>query len=711
MIIKAPEMRLLSFFGVEGEKPLDLGPDLLGSKGFGLRLLSEWGYSTPPGFTIRTTECRPALENLQMHLAKMWPRVLGALKQVKKQAGGHMPLLSIRSGAECSMPGILKSYQNIGLTRLGVPMLTGRIGMYGALDCYRRLLEQMGELVGIPETAFEAERLNECETDEAKSVADLTTAGMDALTCAYEKVYELHEREIPNPGTQVAWAMAGVYGSWNTPKAKEYRRKNHILDEPGTAVTVQEMVYGNAAGECSGTGVVFTRDPITGVRAPVGEFKEGGQGPDVVDGAGKPEPLYRMPKKGKAWKDLYEKLKADAGALENSHDGEPLDLEFTVEAGRLYWLQMRALKYTPTAAFQLAVDLESAGEISRQQAIWRCVDLYSKVGVPRVITKKQPVATGIGACSGVAVGRAAFTGDHVAEYENPILVRKETSTNDVSLMGKAAGLLTAAGGMTSHAAINARILYLPCVVGCEALKYPLVQLGTMPLKPGDKLTIDGSDGSVWRSHIPVTAPDKHSNAAVRQVLAWAFELTGKILESPELMWTRQRVPVAEWLGPQGDGEQGIRALKALGQMEPHEREGIVLDLRLPETYRPGEDCELWGLFGGLGEVEAKALKVLVQMLVQRGLVGTGVCLPGGVAALDLEKAGYRLVREVRTVADILTTSGLVVVPRAVMDDVIGGEEAWGVLVNLMAKAGQKIEALPEAQTAEEAMQEAVDVGA
>ena len=401
--------------------------------------------------------------------------------------------------------------------------------------------------------------------------------------------------------------------------------------------------------------------------------------------------------------------------MKDRHDGEPLDLEFTAEAGRLYWLQMRPLKYTATAAFQLAVDLESTGEISKQQAIRRCADLYSKVGIPQLITKKPPTSTGMGACSGVVVGHAAFTEHHVAEMDNPILVRAGTSTDDVTLMTKVAarcgGLLTAKGGMTSHAAVNARILHLPCVVGCEDLKFPLVALGDQPLKAGVKLTLDGGTGRVWRSHVPVTAPDKNSNAAVRQVLAWAFELTGKILESPELAWTRQRVPVAEWLGPHGNGEQGIRALEALEQMEPHEREGIVLDLRYPGTYRPDDDRDLWNLFGAPDVAEAKAMKVLVGMLVKRVLVGTSVCFPGvGLPGMpELEKAGYRVVREVRTMADILTANGPVIVSRSVMDDVIGGEKAWSALADLLEKAGLKIEALPEAQTAEEAMQEAVDV--
>lgn len=715
VIIQNPKARLLSFFGVEGEKPLELGPDLLGSKGFGLRLLVEWGYRTPPGFTILTTECCRFVDDPHYYMGKTWPNLRVALRKLKKQAGGQMPLLSIRSGAECSMPGILKSYQNVGLTRARVPALATRTGMRGALDCYRRLLEQMGELAQIPDTAFEAERMSECETDAAENVNGLTVQGLDALTCAYEKVYEAYERPVPSPQDQVAWAMAGVYASWTAAKARDYRREHGILDEPGTAVTVQEMVYGNAAGDCNGTGVVFTRDPITGVRVPVGEFRMGGQGPDVVDGTCTPVPLHRMPKLAGPWQAFYKQLTAEARQLEDRHDGEPLDLEFTGEAGRLYWLQMRPLEYTATAAFQLAVDLESIGEISKQQAIWRCAGSYAKVGVPQLITKKSATATGIGACSGVVVGHAALTEHHVAEMDSPILVREGTNTDDVALMANVAkrggGLLTAKGGITSHAAVNARILHLPCVVGCEDLKFPLVALGLQPLKAGARLTIDGDTGRVWCSHIPVTVPDKNTNAAVRQVLAWAFDLTGKVLESPELMWTRQRVPVAEWLGPQGDGKQGLRALKVLGQMEPHEREGIVLDLRHPGTYRPDDDRELWGLFGAPDVAEAKAMKVLIEMLVKRALVGTSVCFPGvGLPGMpELKKAGYRVVREVRTMADILTANGPVIVSRSVMDDVIGGEKAWNALADLLEKAGLKIETLPEAQTAEEAMQEAVDV--
>jgi pyruvate, orthophosphate dikinase len=493
------------------------GRQLLGGKGIGLAEMTQLGVPVPAGFTITTDACRAYMaaggelpegleEEIDEHLARL-EETTG-----KRFGDPADPLLvSVRSGAAVSMPGMMDTILNVGLNDEAA---SG--GERFVLDSYRRLIQMYGET---------AEGIDARRFEEAFDEDDLP-ATIEAFKAIYE---DETGRPFPQDAReQLGRAVRAVFESWNTPRAQAYRRYNKIPDDLGTAVNVVQMVFGNK-GEESGTGVAFTRDPSTGEAGLYGEFLADAQGEDVVAGIRTPEPVEAMRKRlPEAFDELVETIRR----LEE-HYKEMQDIEFTVEDGKLFLLQTRSAKRTAAAALKAAVDMVDEGLITREEAVVR-IDpgQLDQLLHPRIDpdSSYEVVATGLNASPGAASGGIVFDADTAEERGRDgsavILVRWETTPDDIHGMIAAQGILTAHGGMTSHAAVVARGMGKPCVAGCEALSLDAAaktaSLNGQKLNEGDVITIDGGTGEVIIGEVPLIAPE--INEDFETVLGWADDL-------------------------------------------------------------------------------------------------------------------------------------------------------------------------------------------
>jgi pyruvate, orthophosphate dikinase len=520
------------------DEPSDGGRALLGGKGVGLAEMTQLGLPVPAGFTITTEACRDAMarggefpdgleDEVGEHVARLEERT------GKSFGDAHDPLLvSVRSGAAVSMPGMMDTILNVGLSDVAVQGQAASTGNPRfAYDSYRRLIQMYGETVdGIDPHRFETALQ---ELKEARGVGqdvDLSAEDLAELVETYKGIYEhdLGQGFPQDAREQLRRAIEAVFASWNTPRAQVYRRAHEIPDDLGTAVNVVQMVFGNK-GDRSGTGVAFTRDPSTGEPGVFGEFLLNAQGEDVVAGIRTPEPLARM---GDRLPDAYEQFLDTARKLEE-HYRDMQDLEFTVEDDRLYLLQTRTAKRTAAAALKAAVDMTGEDLITREEAVAR-IDpaqldqlLHPMLDPNR---EYEVVATGLNASPGAATGEAVFDAATAEERgsagESVILVRWETTPDDYYGMRHAAGILTAHGGLTSHAAVVARGEGIPCVTGCEGLVIDLsarvATLGGHTIAEGDPVTIDGATGRVILGPVELVLPK--INDDFRTILQWADEL-------------------------------------------------------------------------------------------------------------------------------------------------------------------------------------------
>ena len=519
------------------DEPSEGGRDLLGGKGIGLAEMTQMGVPVPAGFTITTDACRAYMSNgktLPDGVEEEIERHLGALAEKTGKPFGDMkdPLLvSVRSGAAVSMPGMMDSILNLGLNDeavVGLARATGNERF--ANDSYRRLIQMYGEVVD----GIDGHRFEQALTDLKKSrgVAqdvDLSADDLAGLIDTYRAVYrEATDRDFPqDPRDQLTRAVRAVFDSWDSPRARVYRRTYDIPDELGTAVNVVQMVFGNKGDE-SGTGVAFTRDPSTGEQGLYGEFLANAQGEDVVSGIRTPEPLANMEQKLPA---AYERLLETMRRLEE-HYRDMQDIEFTVEDNELYLLQTRSAKRTAAAAVRAAVDMADEGLISREDAVARIDPAQLDQLLHPMIdpTAEWEVATrGLNASPGAACGAIVLDADAAEQRgkagESVILVRWETTPDDIHGLIQAAGILTAHGGMTSHAAVVARGMGKPCVAGCEGLSIDIdartITVGDQTLKEGDLLTIDGGTGAVIVGEVPLVAPEVNDD--LETILGWGDE--------------------------------------------------------------------------------------------------------------------------------------------------------------------------------------------
>jgi pyruvate,orthophosphate dikinase len=525
-----------SFGGGKAEGKAEM-KELLGGKGANLAEMSAIGIPVPPGFTITTEVCAEYYDQGRKLPDAVRPQVEEALKQVETLYGSKFgdpanPLLvSVRSGAALSMPGMMNTILNLGLTDEsveGVARKTGNVRF--AYDGYRRLIDMFGSTaMGVDHEHFEHE-LSQLKTEKGvKLDTELTADDLKELVKRYKAVYQKHVGEpFPqNPKDQLWKAIMAVFNSWMGNKAVQYRRIERITGLKGTAVNVQAMVFGNM-GDTSGTGVAFTRDPNTGENTFYGDYLINAQGEDVVAGIRTPEHIDQL---AREMPKVYDQLLGIRQTLEK-HYKEMQDIEFTVQEGTLYMLQTRTGKRTGTSAVRIAVEMVQEGFIDEQTAVKRVnPDSLNHLLLPQLDPKAKvtPVAQGIAASPGAASGKVVLTAEdaviaHERNSAEPILlVRKETSPEDVAGMHLAKGILTATGGKASHAAVVARGWGKPCVVGCDAIQIEeaagKITIAGQEVKAGDFLTINGTTGDVMIGQVPTVDPVISGDFAT--LMAWA----------------------------------------------------------------------------------------------------------------------------------------------------------------------------------------------
>lgn len=516
----------------EGSKDM---VDLLGGKGAGLAEMSNIGMNVPPGFTIITEACRDYLKNSRFPEG-MLDQTMNALKEIEKRSGRKFgdqvnPLLvSVRSGAPISMPGMMDTILNVGLNDITVKGLAKQTNnMRFALDSYRRLIQMFGNVVlEIPKEDFE-EVLEDVKTrNSLKFDSDLGENLLKEVIDSFFKVYKKHGKVFPqNPMDQMLQAIEAVFRSWNSDRAVAYREINKISNEMGTAVNIVTMVFGNM-GNDSATGVAFTRNPNTGEHKLFAEYLTNAQGEDVVSGSRTPKSIEDL---AKELPDAYSTLLDYVEKLEK-HYKNMMDIEFTIERGKLYMLQTRIGKRTAKAAVRIAVDMVKEGIITKKEAIIRItpetlnVTLYPQVKSNDSI---KPLGKGLAASPGAAIGEIIFSSDRAVELskqkKNLILVRPETTADDVRGMSVSRGFLTQKGGMTSHAAVVARAMGKPAVVGAEEIRVDVknktLKAGDTILKEGEIITVDGTLGLFYRGEMETESSAK--TVENETLLTWADE--------------------------------------------------------------------------------------------------------------------------------------------------------------------------------------------
>ena len=513
--------------------------DELGGKGAGLAEMTNAGLPVPPGFTIQTEACREFMRHggASKEVDREMEVALAHLEELQGQklGRGENPLLvSVRSGAKFSMPGMMDTILNLGLNDQSVEALAKRShNPRFAYDSYRRLIQMFGNVVlEIPKSAFDEVFDAKKKQKKAKLDTDLDAKALNEVITGYKKLVKQHvKRDFPQDAhEQLVMARDAVFRSWQNERAKHYRRINNISDELGTAVNVQAMVFGNL-GDTSGTGVGFTRNPAIGDKEFYGEFLMNAQGEDVVSGVRTPVPILELQK---IMPDVYRQLREITTRLEK-HYRDMQDFEFTIQDGKLYMLQTRNGKRTGLAAVRVAIQMVEEGLITKEEAIFRVEpnQLYDFL-VPRLDEKRVKVevlATGLPASPGAAVGQIVFTADEAVEKAGHgprrnaiILVRAETTPEDIHGMEVAAGILTSRGGMTSHAAVVTRGMGKCCVAGAGDIEVNEhareMRVKGQVFKEGDWISLDGTTGRVIKGRLNTleAAPD---DPELMKFMAWA----------------------------------------------------------------------------------------------------------------------------------------------------------------------------------------------
>ena len=493
--------------------------ELLGGKGANLAEMTNLGMPVPQGFTVTTEACTRYYTDGKVIGDDIVEQIYAALAETEKVAGKKFGddkdpfLVSVRSGARASMPGMMDTILNLGLTDVSVVGLAHLTNNpHFAYDAYRRFIAMFSDVVmEIPKNEFEAVLDEFKEKKGVKYDRDLSADDLKEVVVRFKEIYKKHMGvDFPqDPKVQLMEAVKAVFRSWDNPRAIYYRRMNDIPGDWGTAVNVQSMVFGNM-GETSGTGVAFTRNPSTGEKKLYGEYLLNAQGEDVVAGIRTPEPISHLQEQ---MPDVYQQFVDIATKLE-AHYRDMQDMEYTIERGKLYMLQTRNGKRTAAAALKIAVDLVDEGVLSEEEAVLKVepkqLDTLLHPNFDAAAVKKAPViAKGLPASPGAATGGIYFTADEAAEHgknkEKVILVRRETTPEDIEGMDFSQGILTVFGGMTSHAAVVARGMGRAAVVGCGALKIDeeakTLTVGDKVYHEGDFISLDGSTGNVYDGQI------------------------------------------------------------------------------------------------------------------------------------------------------------------------------------------------------------------
>lgn len=519
--------------------------NLLGGKGANLAEMNKVGLPVPPGFTVTTEVCTYYYANNKTYPADLKEQVKAAVAGVekimgKKFADANNPLLfSVRSGARVSMPGMMDTVLNLGLNDETVKALAKASGSERfAYDSYRRFLQMFSDVVlGADLDLYEEALENMKKSKGYKSDTDLTAEDLKELVKEYKEIGQKIGKVVPQDPWEQLWAGIGaVFGSWMVERAIIYRKLNNIPGDWGTAVNVQTMVFGNAGDDCA-TGVCFSRDPATGENVYYGEYLVNAQGEDVVAGIRTPQP---MASRGdgtsleEKWPHLYEELVDVRNKLE-AHYKDMQDMEFTIEHGKLWMLQCRNGKRTAAAAVRMAVEMVEEGMLNKEEAIMRVgADQLDQLLHPMLDpkAKRNVIATGLPASPGAAVGRAVFCAEDAeawnARGEKVVLIRNETSPEDIGGMHASQGVITARGGMTSHAAVVARGMGTPCVSGSHdiVIDYKTKTMTTKSgavIKEGDWVSLDGAKGQIIEGKVPTVNADTNSGN-FGKLMGWVDEI-------------------------------------------------------------------------------------------------------------------------------------------------------------------------------------------
>ena len=546
--------------------------NLLGGKGANLAEMNKVGLPVPPGFTVTTEVCTYYYDNNKTYPADLKDQVREAVAGVekimgKKFADAENPLLfSVRSGARVSMPGMMDTVLNLGLNDETVKALAKASGSERfAYDSYRRFLQMFSDVVlGADLHLYETALDNMKKSKGYASDTDLTADDLKELVNEYKEIGQKIGKVVPQDPWDQLWAGIGaVFGSWNVARAITYRKLNNIPGDWGTAVNVQTMVFGNAGDDCA-TGVCFSRDPATGENVYYGEYLVNAQGEDVVAGIRTPQP---MGSRGdgtsleEKWPHLYQELVDVRNNLE-AHYKDMQDMEFTIQHGKLWMLQCRNGKRTAAAAVRMAVEMVEEGLINKEEAIMRVgADQLDQLLHPMLDpkAKRNVIATGLPASPGAAVGRAVFCAEDAeawaAKGEKVILIRNETSPEDIGGMHAAQGVITARGGMTSHAAVVARGMGTPCVSGSHEIHidYATKTMSTdngVAIKEGDWVSLDGAKGQIIEGQVPTVKADTHTGN-FGKLMSWVDEI--RTLEIRANAETPKDAQTAREFGAQGIG--------------------------------------------------------------------------------------------------------------------------------------------------------------
>ena len=654
--------------------------NLLGGKGANLAEMNVVGMPVPPGFTVTTEVCTYYYDNNKTYPSDLKDQVRAAVAEVekimgKKFADANNPLLfSVRSGARVSMPGMMDTVLNLGLNDETVQALAKASGSERfAYDSYRRFLQMFSDVVlGADIDLYEEALENMKKSKGYASDTDLTAEDLKELVKEYKEIGAKLGKVVPQDPWEQLWAGIGaVFGSWMANRAITYRKLNNIPGNWGTAVNVQTMVFGNAGDDCA-TGVCFSRDPATGENVYYGEYLINAQGEDVVAGIRTPQPMASKndgTSLEEKWPHLYQELVDVRNKLE-AHYKDMQDMEFTIEHGKLWMLQCRNGKRTAAAAVRMAVEMVEEGMLTKEEAIMRVgADQLDQLLHPMLDpkAKKNVIATGLPASPGAAVGRAVFNAEDAEAWANKgekvILIRNETSPEDIGGMHASQGVITARGGMTSHAAVVARGMGTPCVSGSSdiTINYANKTMTTksgVVIKEGDWVSLDGAKGQIIEGEIPTVKADTNTGN-FGKLMSWVDEI--RVLKVRANAETPKDAQTARDFGAQGiglartehmffdanrigdmramilsDNEEGRRA--ALAKLLPYQKQdfkdlfkimdGLPVTVRLLDPplheFLPHTEAEMQELANKLGvtleqvKTRAAALHEANPMLGHRG---------------------------------------------------------------------------------------------
>ena len=661
------------------EEGKGIGKEILGGKGSNMADMVALGLPIPPGFTISTEACDEYYKNNKKYPKEILDQIQKKLEELEKKIGKRLgdpadPLLvSVRSGAASSMPGMMDTILNLGLNDISVEGIAKKTNNERfARDSYRRFIQMFGDVVmGAEHHNFEEILDKKKQTKGVEYDTKLDAKDLKEVAEEYKKmIKKTTGKDFPqNPREQLSMAIDAVFGSWNNDRAILYRKLNDIKGLLGTAVNIQAMVFGNM-GDTSGTGVCFTRDPATGENKFYGEYLMNAQGEDVVAGIRTPKKLETLEQQNKQ---IYKEL-CDVRATLEKHYKDMQDMEFTIQEGKLYMLQTRNGKRTAAAAVKTAVDMVGEGLIDKKTAILRVEpkaldQLLHKQLDPLAKQKHKPVAKGLPASPGAAVGQAVFEAEKAHEWaeegKKVVLVRTETSPEDLIGMNAAQGILTARGGMTSHAAVVARGMGKCCVAGCGDIrvneKEGYFEAKGQKIKEGDYITLDGAMGEVFVGQIPTMDPELSGDFGT--LMKWADEFrTLKVRANADIP-RDAKVAIkfgAEGIGLcrtehmffEGDRIKAMREMiladnlegrkKALSKLLPYQKsdfkglfetmKGLPVTVRLLDPplheFLPKEEEDIKAISKEMGVTVEKIKQKITQLHEQNPMLGHRGCRLG-----------------------------------------------------------------------------------